>query len=85
MNDLFTTATLAGIDEEAIPIVAMAIGGGIAIIAIIFGNIRRIAISENREKSRREVAAYVAEGSITPQDAERILVAGKEFETKKST
>lgn len=28
-----------------------------------------------REETRREVAAYVAEGSMTPEDAERILAA----------
>lgn len=29
--------------------------------------------AREREQTRREVAAYVAEGSMTPQDAERIL------------
>ncbi len=28
-----------------------------------------------REESRREVAAYVAEGSMSPEDAEKILAA----------
>ena len=84
MND-FLMLTIASSNDNDVRVVALAIGGGIAIIAIIFGNIRRITVSENREKSRREVAAYVAEGSITPQDAERILVAGREFESKKKT
>lgn len=84
MND-FLMLTIASSNDNNVRVVALAVGGGIAIVAIVFGNIRRITVSENREKSRREVAAYVAEGSITPQDAERILVAGREFESKKKT
>ncbi|MFG0241487.1 MAG: hypothetical protein ACF8R9_01745 [Phycisphaerales bacterium JB054] len=29
-----------------------------------------------REESRREIAAYVAEGSMSPEDAEKLLAAG---------
>lgn len=83
MHDLVTTTTLASIDDDIVPILAIAIGGGIAIVAILFGNIKRMVVSSNRERTRREVAAYVAEGSITPQDAERILIAGREFESSK--
>lgn len=80
MNDLMTTATLARIDDEIIPILAISLGCGIAIIAIVFGTVKNMVISSNREKTRREVAAYVAEGSITPEDAEKILSAGRQFE-----
>lgn len=31
-----------------------------------------------RERTRREVAAYVAEGSMTPEQGERLLRAGAE-------
>jgi len=31
-----------------------------------------------REQTRQELAAYVAEGSMTPEDAERIIKAGTE-------
>ena len=80
MLDLMPTATLAGIDEELIPVLAISLGCGVAVIAIIFGTVKNMVITSNREKTRREVAAYVAEGSITPEDAERILKAGREFE-----
>jgi hypothetical protein len=83
MHDLATTLTLARIEDNVIPILAIAIGGGIPIMAIFFGNIRKIATTKEREQTRREVAAYVAEGSITPQDAERMLTAGREFESSK--
>ncbi|MEX0875902.1 MAG: hypothetical protein WD114_00445 [Phycisphaerales bacterium] len=52
------------------------VGGMIAVIAIVLGMIKEISVSRDREKSRREVAAYVAEGSMTPEDAERILRVG---------
>ncbi len=29
------------------------------------------------ERTRREVAAYIAEGSMTPEQGERLLAAGK--------
>lgn len=32
-----------------------------------------VKVAREKEKARREVAAYVAEGSITAEDAERLL------------
>ncbi len=61
--------------DVLIPTIMFGIGGIIAIVAIVFGAIRRISVSSDREKSRREIAAYVAEGSMTPDDAERLLSA----------
>jgi len=40
----------------------------------IFGSWRRSAQTRQREMSRREIAAYVAEGSITAQDASVLLI-----------
>jgi hypothetical protein len=45
------------------------------IVYIVFVEIRKIATNKQTEQTRREIAAYVAEGSISPQDAERILKA----------
>ncbi len=61
---------------DVIPIIA--IGGGIlvALTAIIGGVLHGILRTRAREQSRREIAAYIAEGSMTPDDAERILEAG---------
>ncbi len=59
-----------------IPIVA--IGGGILlgiIKALSRDAMKRHAVRE-REQSRREIAAYVAEGSMTPEEGERLLDAG---------
>jgi hypothetical protein len=51
-------------------------GGLIALAAIFFGTIKSTGETKEREKSRREIAAYIAEGSMTPEDGERILSAG---------
>lgn len=53
-------------------------GGTIAIVAIVFSAVRKMVVSSNVEKSRREIAAYIAEGSMTPEDGERLLKAGRE-------
>ncbi len=63
--------------DDMVPIIAMSIGGGIAVVAVLFGSIRGMALNVARAKSRREVAAYIAEGSMTPQEGERILNAGR--------
>ena len=60
-------------NEATSDIVLYSVGGGIAIIAIIFGSVASIAKTDSREKTKREIAAYVAEGSITPDDAKKII------------
>ena len=57
------------------------IGGIIAVTAIVLGTRQNVRIAREREQSRREIAAYIAEGSMTPQDGERLMNAGE----KKST
>jgi len=47
---------------------------GIA-IAIVMGTITKTVGVLARERTRREVAAYVAEGSMTPEQGERLLRA----------
>lgn len=71
-------AQLAQISSsDMVPIIAMSIGGGIAIVAIVFGAYRSVSVNSSREKTRREIAAYIAEGSMTPEEGERLLVAGR--------
>lgn len=69
--------TLAGIDGSVIAAIAIIGGIAIALSSIIFNVIARTAATKEREQTRRELAAYVAEGSIRPEDAERILSAGE--------
>lgn len=67
--------TLGAKDASELAII-FGVGGGIAVVAIVFGTLKSIVSTRQREMTKREIAAYVAEGSMTPQDAERILKAG---------
>ncbi len=69
------------IEDNLIPLAAIVVGGLIAVMAIAFGAIRRVSQTNAREKTRREIAAYIAEGSMTPEEGERLLKAGGEKES----
>ena len=45
-------------------------------MAILFSAIKSMVIAGHREKSRREIAAYIAEGSMTPEQGEKLMNAG---------
>lgn len=57
--------------ESLIPILAIVLSCIIGIVWILAS----IVTNGQREKTRREIAAYVAEGSISPDDAERMIRA----------
>lgn len=46
------------------------------VILYVIKTYRDIRIARDREQTKRELAAYVAEGSIRPEDATAILNAG---------
>jgi len=52
--------------------------GAIAIVSIVFGTVKSMVTSTNRERTRREIAAYIAEGSMTPEQGERLMKANAE-------
>lgn len=56
----------------------IAVVGGLVIgmIAVIGGMMRSAYTTRQREQSRREIAAYIAEGSMTPDEGARLLDAG---------
>lgn len=67
-----------GLSEEYV-LKFLFLGGGmlIALVAVIFSFTRSILVARAREQSRREIAAYVAEGSMTPEDGAKLLEAGR--------
>ncbi len=71
--------TLADLFDKLLqmPNVIFVIGGTIAIVAIVFGSVTTIVVGRSRERTRREIAAYVAEGSIDPDKAVEMLNAGQ--------
>ncbi len=67
---------MAAINDDLLPLVAVVGGLLVAMIAIIFGTISSTRKSARREETRREIAAYVAEGSMTAEEGERLMKAG---------
>lgn len=60
---------------EVIPIVAVCGSMLVAILWVITSFIKGLHRQSKRAQVQREIAAYVAEGSITPQDGERMMKA----------
>jgi hypothetical protein len=62
--------------EDLVAILAIVLGVGAGVIWIIFGTIYYTARTKAREQTKREIAAYVAEGSMDAKTAVAILNAG---------
>ena len=62
-----------------IPLVVIVLGCATGMVAIIATACTRATVSRHREQTRREVAAYVAEGTISPDDAVAMLNAGSKM------
>ena len=75
---MMMTLAAEGIESGAL-IALIVVGGGmvIALVSVIAGAINRNTKTREYEQSRREIAAYVAEGTISPDDAAKMLSAGK--------
>jgi hypothetical protein len=56
-----------------IPYFAIGVGVSIGAIALVGGILTDVLKNRDRERTRREIAAYLAEGSISPEDADRLL------------
>ena len=73
LADSGVEALLEGLSDNIELVIIFGIGGVVAIIAIVFGTISSTANRKETERTKREIAAYVAEGSMTSDDAERLL------------
>jgi hypothetical protein len=67
--------TFADDPSEFIPFFAIALGIMVGVIAVVGGIVAGVLQSRDRERTKREVAAYLAEGSISDEQAERLLAA----------
>ncbi|MEO0716557.1 MAG: hypothetical protein AAFY58_06160 [Planctomycetota bacterium] len=65
INELLT-------DEDTLLFIIL---GTVGMTAIIGGIITSIVKSGHRERTRREIAAYIAEGSMTPEQGEKVIRA----------
>lgn len=89
-NDILPAAcasvptTLGGIQVEEIlervldsDVLVPMILGAVFMTWAVFGTIAAIVKNVSRERTRREIAAYIAEGSMTPEQGERLMKAGE--------
>lgn len=58
-------------------VVIVAVVAGAILVSSIGKQISSVLKAQAREKSRREIAAYIAEGSMTPEQGERLIRAGE--------
>lgn len=62
------------IEKEEIFIVLVITGA--VVITSVAKTIGATVRAAGRERTRREIAAYIAEGSMTPDQGERLMAAG---------
>lgn len=70
-----TPLTIASDFPELIVVLAVAAAGITGILSAVFAWRHRIEKSRNRDQLQREIAAYVAEGSMTADEGERLIRA----------
>ena len=63
-------------EENFLVIVAIGMGCLTGMVAIVSGAVAAVVRTRAREQTKRELAAYVAEGSIDPDKAIALLNAG---------
>jgi hypothetical protein len=61
--------------HEDVLIPGIVMGGVVLIVA--FNVVAGVLKTNARERSRREIAAYIAEGSMTAEQGERLMKAGR--------
>ena len=66
--------------DDLIPIIAVAGGLAVGALWIVMATVHGMVVATAREKTRREMAAYVAEGTIEPDKAVALLNAGKKWD-----
>ncbi len=63
-------------NENFIAILAITLGCGVGVVGIVAGTIGSVLRTRATETTKRELAAYVAEGTLDPDKAVAMLNAG---------
>lgn len=53
------------------------LGAGLLLFWMVLSVVSKSVSTLARERTKREIAAYIAEGSMSPEQGERLLKAGK--------
>ena len=65
-----------------VPFIIFGVGGMIAIVSIVFTTMKGMLLGRAKERTRQEIAAYVAEGSMSASEGERLVEAGEPIDGK---
>lgn len=80
------TLLLALSDENTMKLIVVAMLCAVGLVVLIVQGVKGVLRTRETEQTKRELAAYVAEGSMSPADAQRILSGGdSDFESKIGT
>ena len=63
--------------EMFLPVLTIGCGTLIALLSITLSLVRSMVVSTAKEKTKRELAAYVAEGTLDPDKAVAMINAGR--------
>ena len=72
---MLSPLTLASDMPEFIVVVAVVAASLVGLFSALFAWKHRLEKSRNRDQLQREIAAYVAEGSMTADEGERLIRA----------
>ncbi len=50
--------------------------GGVVVVIVLIKTVGSTVRSVSRERTRREIAAFIAEGSMSPEQGERLMKSG---------
>lgn len=59
-------------EGKLMPILLATVG----IVAIVWGSVTSMVKASARERTRRDIAAYIAEGGMTPEQGAKLMKAG---------
>ncbi len=75
---LYDNVSSAITEDTMILMVIVGSGSLVLIIGMLLGAAKKITISRHREDTRRELAAYIAEGTLDPDQAVALMNAGRD-------
>ena len=60
-------------EDKLMPILFATVG----IVWIVWGSVTSMVKATARERTRRDIAAYIAEGGMSPEQGEKLMKAGE--------
>lgn len=67
--------------DQLIPVIAIIGGLTVGAIWVILGTVHAMVVGTAKEKTKRELAAYVAEGTLDADKAVAMINAGKKWDS----